>query len=151
MKTLLLSSLAVFALAFNAPKAQAGDEALALIGGLIGGILIGTSIDNHHNDNHGRHHRSYRRSHHRGHHGGTSIVIQTNHRHKGHWKYITVRTWIPGHWDRSYDHCGNSRRNWVQGHYTQREKRIWVKAHYAHQNCACNNNDDHRGHYASRR
>jgi hypothetical protein len=134
MKTLILSGLTAFVLVINAPKAQAGDEAIAAIGGLIGGILIGSAIDDHHYASDGH----YRRNH------GPSVVIQTNHGRRGHWKYVRVRTWAPGHWVRDYDDCGNGRKYWVQGHYTHRKNKVWVGDRYSRHNNRHNSYSNHR-------
>ncbi len=147
MKTLLLSGLTAFVLVFNAPKAQAGDEVIAAIGGLIGGILIGSAIDSHHG-----HYASdgYRNRNH-----GTSVVIQTNHGRRGHWKYIRVKTWVPGHWVRDYDDWGNRHKHWVQGHYTHRKNKVWVgdrhSRHHNRHDLHRNNHHDRNDHYRHNR
>ncbi len=144
MKTLILSGLTAFVLVVNAPKAQAGDEAIAAIGGLIGGILIGSAIDNHH-DHYARD-RYYDRG------PRTKVVVRTSHRHGGYWKYTRIKTWVPGHWVREYDDCGNRRKYWVEGHYTYRKKKVWVRnsysRHHNHRDRYCDDNDSYRRHHS---
>lgn len=47
MKKLLIASLAALMVASATVPAQAGDEGLAIIGGVIGGLIIGEALRDH--------------------------------------------------------------------------------------------------------
>lgn len=112
----LAAALAVFAT--QQPAVHADDETRALIGGLIGGIILGSAIDDGHRHvevgyGHRGHHRHY---------DGCGCG--------GHYKWITVKVWVPGGWSFRYDDCGNRYRVRTHGHYIYKKKRIWVS--YSH-------------------
>lgn len=118
MKSLLFITLITAILASTtAPTARADREGRALVGGLIGGIIIGSILDDdrHHHNHHSRvHHRS------RGydHRGGCGC--------SGHYDYISVKTWINGHWSVRYDRYGHCYRDWSPGYYSYDKRRVWV-------------------------
>ncbi len=118
MKSLLFITLITPILASTAaPTARADREGRALVGGLIGGTIIGSILDDdrHHHNHHSRvRHRS------RGydHHGGCGC--------SGHFDYISVKTWINGHWSVRYDRYGHCYRDWSPGYYSYNKRRVWV-------------------------
>lgn len=60
MKKLLIASLAALMVASATVPAQAGNEGLAIIGGVIGGLVIGEALRDRHHHNYPRHrHGSY--------------------------------------------------------------------------------------------
>lgn len=122
MNRLIITSLfaAVCGLTFTPRPAKAGDETLAAIGGFIGGVIVGSSI---HDDRPSRHHD-------RGHSGfdRPRIVIRADLHRQGYWKWVEVRTWIPGHWIIGIDDCGRRHRTWVRGRHELRRERVWVQA-----------------------
>ncbi len=142
-----LTLLAVIA-AFTFPNtARAGDKEEALIGGLIGGLIIGAAIaddDTHvsvgyHSGGHYGHHHDY-----------------------GYWEWVSVKTWVPGYYERSCDHHGRVRKVWVSAHYTFHKEKVWVDAprhsyrrhsyrHDDHRDYRHNRHSDHRDHRDNRR
>lgn len=117
MKMKAISTLTLLAViaAFTFPSsAHAGDKEKALVGGLIGGLIIGAAIAD--DDNHTHVSVGYRTGGHRGHH----------HDH-GYWKWVSVKTWVPGYYERSCDRHGHVRKVWVSGHYTYHKEKVWVE------------------------
>jgi hypothetical protein len=109
-----LTLLAVIA-AFTFPNtAQAGDKEKALVGGLIGGLIIGAAIADDDFDTHVS--VGYDSGRHYGHHN--------NH---GYWEWVSVKTWVPGYYERSCDRYGHVRKVWVSGHYSYHKKKVWVE------------------------
>jgi len=101
-----------------APEARADREGRALVGGLIGGIIIGSILDDEHH-----HHHYHTRVHHRSRgHGGYDNGCGCS----GHYDYISVKTWINGHWSVSYDRYGHCHRHWRPGYYSYDKRRVWV-------------------------
>jgi hypothetical protein len=128
-KTILVATAAVLALIARPPAANAGDEAIAAIGGFIGGVIIGSIASDHdhgssviieagygdHGDRHyGRNSR----------YDGPSRHGHSDRR--GRWEYQTVSRWIPGYWTYGRDRCGDRRRVWNRGHHVRTQVRIWV-------------------------
>ena len=72
-------------------------------------VVIGG--DGHHRD------RGWDR-HDRGHH--------RDHGHRGYWKEVTVKVWVPGRMVVSCDRHGREIRYRERGHYTYRTDRVWV-------------------------
>jgi hypothetical protein len=121
LTALLLAAAAVLALV---PKqAQAGDKELALIGGFIGGLIVGAALDDRHDARYETRYdtvvvsHDYDRDYDRGYH--------RHDRPRGYWDYRTVRVWVPGYWETSYD-CGRRVRVFVPGYYETRRERVWV-------------------------
>ena len=115
MKSLLFITLITALIASTAaPEARADREGRALVGGLIGGIIIGSILDD------ARHHhtRVHHRSRGHGRHGGCGC--------SGHYDYISVKTWISGHWSVRYDRYGHCHRHWSPGYYSYYKRRVWV-------------------------
>ncbi|MDQ8185647.1 hypothetical protein [Pelagicoccus sp. SDUM812002] len=109
-----LTLLAVIA-AFTFPNtAQAGDKEEALIGGLIGGLIIGAAIAD--DDTHVS--VGYRSG---GHYGQRDS--------HGYWDWVSVKTWVPGYYERSCDRHGHVRKVWISGHYTFHKRKVWVDTH----------------------
>jgi len=99
-------------------EARADREGRALVGGLIGGIIIGSILDDEHH-----HHHYHTRVHHRSRgHGGYDNGCGCS----GHYDYISVKTWINGHWSVSYDRYGHCHRHWRPGYYSYDKRRVWV-------------------------
>jgi len=112
MKIFSILTLAAVTASLGVPQsARAGDKERAIIGGLIGGIIIGSALSDDRADT--RVHVSHRSGH-------------RHHRDSGYWKWVTVKTWMPGYYERSCDRWGNPRRIWVSGHYKYRKQRVWV-------------------------
>lgn len=108
MKFIPSITLLALAAALLAPSdAKAGDTERAVIGGLIGGIIIASVLDDDAN---------------------VSVGYSSHYgRHDdGHWEWVSVRTWVPGYYERRRDHCGNLMKVWVSGHYTLVKQRVWV-------------------------
>lgn len=138
MKMKAISTLTLLAViaAFTFPNtARAGDKEEALIGGLIGGLIIGAAIAD--DDTHVS--VGYRTGGHRGH-----------HRDHGYWKWVSVKTWVPGYYERSCDRHGRYRKVWISGHYTFHKKKVWVDAHRSRGNHRGHDYGNHRGHGGSR-
>ncbi len=115
MKSLLFITLITALIASTAaPEARADREGRALVGGLIGGIIIGSILD----DDHHHHTRVHYRSRGHGRHGGCGC--------SGHYDYISVKTWISGHWSVRYDRYGHCHRHWSPGYYSYDKRRVWV-------------------------
>ena len=115
MKSLLFITLITALIASTAaPEARADREGRALVGGLIGGIIIGSILD----DDHHHHTRVHHRSRGHGRHGGCGC--------SGHYDYISVKTWISGHWSVRYDRYGHCHRHWSPGYYSYYKRRGWV-------------------------
>lgn len=124
MNKLIFASLAAVAVSLvGTPKpaeARDGDKAVAAMGGFIGGLIVGSAI----NDSPSvvvAHRPSPQ----------VRVVVSHGHRHDrrhGHWEWVTVREWVPGHW--AYVDRGRGRdrghRVWVAGHYDYRRDRVWV-------------------------
>ena len=119
MKSLLYITLITALVASTAaPEARADREGRALVGGLIGGIIIGSILDDEHH-----HHHYHNRVHHRSRgHGGYDNGCGCS----GHYDYISVKTWINGHWSVSYDRYGHCHRHWRPGYYSYDKRRVWV-------------------------
>lgn len=135
MKSKAISTLTLLAVAaaFAFPNtARAGDKEKALIGGLIGGIIIGAAIAD--DDTHTHVSVGYRRGGHHRHHD----------RH-GYWEWVSVKTWVPGYYERRCDRHGHVRKVWVSGHYTYHKKKVWVDAHRGHGHSG-HSYRSHRGH-----
>lgn len=118
MKSLLFITLITALVASTAaPTTRADREGRALVGGLIGGIIIGFILDD---DRHHQHHDSRVRHRSRGYdrHGDCGC--------SGHYDYISVKTWINGHWSVHYDRYGHCYRHWSPGHYSYDKRRVWV-------------------------
>ena len=111
MKSLIFFTLIT---ALVASTARADREGRALVGGLIGGIIIDSILDD---DRHLHHHHT--RIHHRSRgydrHGGCG--------YNGHYDYISVKTWINGHWSVSYDRYGHCHLHWCPGYYSYDKRR----------------------------
>lgn len=125
MKKLLIGSMiaALSAVGVAPQTAAARDsEVLAALGGFIGGVIVGSHID----DDHYHASISYR---HVDRDYGTHVVVGTGRgSHRGYWKWVTVRTWVPGHWViRSDERCRRIR-SFQRGYYKNRRERVWVAA-----------------------
>lgn len=108
-----LTLIAVVAALVVPEKAEAGDSEKALIGGLIGGIVIGTVLADNGVDTH------------------VSVGYHNGHRGRpGYWNWVSVRTWVPGYYERSCDRWGRPQRIWISGHYTHVRKKVWVDGHH---------------------
>ncbi|EDY81876.1 hypothetical protein VDG1235_1496 [Verrucomicrobiia bacterium DG1235] len=115
MKALSALTLLAAAAALVMPnKAMAGDKEKAIIGGLIGGIIIGAVIADDDFDTHVN----------VGYHAGG----RHGHHDHGYWEWVSVKTWIPGYYERSCDRYGRTRKVWISGHYTFSKKKVWVDA-----------------------
>lgn len=131
-KIATVSALAVLTAFAGAPQtAQARDDkVLAAIGGFIGGVLIASHANQHHPShqiaycefdscgdryvvNH-RHDRGYGRDQHYG---------------RDRYDWVTVRTWVPGHWVVRYDDCGDRVRYYERGRYEYRREYVVVDSH----------------------
>lgn len=125
MKKLLIASIvaALSGVGVAPQTAMARDgEVLAALGGFIGGVIVGSNIDNDHV------HRSVSYSH-VDRHFGTRVVVETGRgSHRGYWKVVTVRTWVPAHWVVGRDECGRRIRYFERGFYENRRERVWVTA-----------------------
>lgn len=115
----MLKALTLFGLLaalITPPAAHAGNKEKAIIGGVLGGLIIGAVIADddvdarvsigYRNDR-----RHYRHGHHRNH---------------GYWKWITVKTWVPGYYERSCDRYGRPRKVWISGYYDYHKRKVWV-------------------------
>lgn len=111
----LITALGGFVL--TPQTARADDKALAAIGGFIGGVIVGSTI------NHSHPGPEYCEP---GYGGGDQIVIRHGPRHRGYWKQIAVRTWVPGRWVMHYDNCGRRFRHFERGYYTFHTEYVWV-------------------------
>lgn len=136
MKMKVRNTLALIALAAAVAlphTAQAGDKERALIGGLIGGIIIGKALDNGHRDHH------------------VSVSYRSTSYCGGYWEWRTVRSWVPGYYERSCDRYGRTRKVWVTGHYDYRKERVWVSSsrHEHGPSCGCSDHGSH-DRYSSR-
>jgi hypothetical protein len=49
-----------------------------------------------------------------------------DHGHRGYWKEITVKVWVPGRMVVSCDRHGREYRHRERGHYVYRTDRVWV-------------------------
>jgi len=126
MKTQLtaLALTAATALSFTPQSAQAGDKEWAAVGGFLGGLIVGSVINDHDHD------RGYRRHDttviiDRNRHGGCNDRCDDRCDHRGYWKTVEVRAWVPGCWETRYD-CGRRVRIYIPGHYEYRNDRVWV-------------------------
>ena len=100
--------------------AKAGNEVAAAIGGFIGGVIVGTAVNDRDHCPPPRFDQDrYPRR-------GGRVIIETGPRGHGHWKWIEVRTWVPGYHSFSYDRCGRRFRTWIPGHQEIRRERLWV-------------------------
>lgn len=133
MKTISSIILIAVIASFTAPQAQANKEGRALLGGIIGGIILGNALA----DN--EIHTSVHVSNSYGHHGN------------GYYDWVSVKTWVPGHYERRYDNCGNRYKAWISGHHSYVRQKVWVESrrqhrreHYSNQN---RHSDHRRGHY----
>ena len=135
MKSLIFFTLIT---ASVASTARADWECRALVGGLIGGIIIGSILDD---DRHLHHHHT--RIHHRfrgyDRHGGYG--------YNGHHDYISVKTWINGHWSVSYDRYGHCYRHWCPGYYFYDKRRVWVPHNRSHRRYNSPRHDHYDDHY----
>lgn len=127
MKNLVIASVvAALSGVLVAPQsAEAKDsDVLAALGGFIGGVIVGSQID----DGHVHTRVSYR---HHGRHHDTRVVVHDGYGHRnGYWKWVTVRTWVPGHWVVRFDDCGRRVRYFERGHYIHRKERVWISARH---------------------
>jgi len=141
-----ISLITVFLLGVGVPRAHAGDEAVAAIGGFLAGVITGTVINDSRDYGRSRVHVSVgrdrykdygygRRSHRhdygrdygykgswRGrdsHYGGKKV-------RSGHWEIRRVRVWVPGYWETSRKHCGEVVKVWKRGHYKWEREKVWV-------------------------
>ncbi len=108
MKIIPAVTLLAVTAAFATPKTQANEETRALIGGLIGGIIIGSVIadDTIH----------------------TSVNVSYNDdSDRGYYEWISVRTWVPGYYERRCDRYGNSYKAWIPGYNTYVKQKVWVE------------------------
>jgi len=125
MKKLLIASIvaALSGVGVAPQTAAARDgEVLAALGGFIGGVIVGSHID----DGHLHTSVSYR---HVDRYRGTRVVVETGRGpHRGYWKVVSVRTWVPGHWVVRRDEYGRRIRYFERGHYEHRRERVWVAA-----------------------
>ena len=135
MKSLIFFTLIT---ALVASTARADREGRALVGGLIGGIIIGSILDD---DRHLHHHHT--RIHHRSRgydrHGGCG--------YNGHYDYISVKTWINGHWSVSYDRYGHCHRHWCPGYYSYDKRRVWVPHNRSRRHYSSPRHDHYDDHY----
>ncbi len=134
MKNLLIITLIATLVGAVATPAKADREGRALVGGLIGGLIIGSIIDDH-ND---RHHH---------HHSRVDVRYRSGPRYdscncRGHYDYVSVKTWVNGHWSVHYDHCGNRYRDWRPGYYTYSKRKVWVPHN---RGCSHYNSHSHHG------
>ena len=118
-----MKALSIFALTASlaflaAPQAKAGDDADALIGGLIGGVIIGSILAD----------------------DDVRASVSVGYGDHGYYDWVSVRSWVPGHYVYRHDHCGNTVRVWVSGHYTHVREKVWVSGyrHHSHR---------HHGHH----
>ncbi|MCH6258837.1 hypothetical protein MLD52_19925 [Puniceicoccaceae bacterium K14] len=113
MKTFTTFAIAIAFIFSTQSIAKADRSDRALIGGIIGGVVIASILDDDCHD--GRSKASYHK-HHR------------NDSHRGYYKRVSYRTWVPGHWSIRYDNCGQKRKTYVRGHYEQTYKKVWVSS-----------------------
>ena len=135
MKSLIFFTLIT---AIVASTARADREGRALVGGLIGGIIIDSILDD---DRHLHHHHT--RIHHRSRgydrHGGCG--------YNGHYDYISVKTWINGHWSVSYDRYGHCHLHWCPGYYSYDKRRVWVPHNRSRRHFSSQRHDHYDDHY----
>ncbi len=112
MKSIALLTLIAVSAAIVTPEAKADKETRALIGGLVGGLIIGTALA----DDDSRSH--------------VSVGYSRSHRSHGHWEWISVKKWVPGHRTIRYDRCGTRYKTWTPGYYTYVRKKVWVERDY---------------------
>ena len=141
-----ISLIAIFLLGLGIPRAHAGDEAVAAIGGFLAGVISGPVINDSHDYGRSRvhvsvgrdryKHYSYGRRTHR-HDYGRDYSRKGSWRYKGssyggekvrsgHWEIRRVRVWVPGYWTTSRNHCGETVKIWKRGHYKWEREKIWV-------------------------
>lgn len=120
MNKLVITTLfaAMSGLVGTPQTAKAGDETIAAIGGFIGGVIVGSAI---HND---RHHDRYDHREDR-YDRGPRVIVEVGPRDRGYWKWVEVRTWIPGRWVVTFDH-GRRVRYWTPGYHQSHRERVWV-------------------------
>lgn len=109
-----LTLIAVSAALMTPDTAKAGNKEEAIIGGIIGGIIIGSVLADDHIDTH------------------VSVGYSTGRHSHGYWEWVTVKTWVPGYYERSCDRWGHPRKIWVSGRYTFTKKKVWVDGHHGH-------------------
>ena len=49
--------------------------------------------------------------------------------HRGYWKEVVVKTWVPERWLHTRDRWGRTVRVCEPGYYTYRTERVWVDPH----------------------
>jgi hypothetical protein len=122
MKTKLTAFVitAATALTLTPKSAFAGDKEWAAVGGFLGGLVVGSVIHD------ARPHRT------------TTVIVADRGGHHdgrpaGYWKDVSVRTWVPAHWETRYDY-GRCVRVYVPGHYAYRTEHVWVShgRHHGH-------------------
>lgn len=117
MKTrfIALALIAALAVSLVPKRAEAGDQGLAIVGGLIGGMIIGSALNDARPD-------YYVPS-------APTVVVNDRgpwiHR-DGYWRVATVRVWVPGHWLVERGYYGRCYRRYIEGHMEYRRERIWV-------------------------
>ncbi len=136
MKAISTLTLIAVIAAFATPNtAKAGNKEEAIIGGIIGGLIIGAVIADDDCDTQvsvGYHNNRYSNDH-------------------GYWKWVSVKTWVPGYYERSCDRHGHVRKVWISGHYSWTKEKVWVSAGHhnyrGHEGYSYRNNhrnNDHR-------
>lgn len=116
MKIISTLTLIAVAAGFVAPNtAFAGDKERALLGGLIGGIIIGAAISDDDCDTQVN----------VGYHAGG------HYQNSGYWEWVSVKTWVPGYYERSCDRYGRTRKVWISGYHTYTKQKVWVEARHA--------------------
>lgn len=135
MKNILTVSviLAISAISFPAPAAQAGDdEAIAAIGGFVVGMIAGSLADDNHYSRHSyerssRYDRHDRYDHHYSHRSSYRDDRHDRSSYKsGRWETRRFKKWVPGYWEVSYSSCGDRIKIWREGYYRWETKRVWV-------------------------
>jgi hypothetical protein len=118
-----LALTAATALSFTPQSALAGDKEWAAVGGFLGGLIVGSVINDHDHD------RGYRTSRtviiDRDRHGGCNDRCDDRCEHRGYWKSVEIRTWVPDCWETRYER-GRRVRIFIPGHYECRTDRVWV-------------------------
>lgn len=103
------------------PAAEAGDEVAAAIGGFIGGVIVGSVVGDRHDRPAARYDRDCHPP------RGGRVIIDVGRRHSGHWEWVEVRAWVPGHFIFNCDRSGRRYRTWFPGRYEIRRERVWVE------------------------